>query len=112
MNTCGLRYILVALKQSTNPDSANESSASSTHLDSTLASSTQALPNAFGLTAASNGSLTPSASGVAMANGAQGSILGSGMNYDSTYDLWDPQHWMLDGLLDFNYTFAPAIEGA
>jgi hypothetical protein len=29
------------------------------------------------------------------------------MNYDSNYDFWDPQHWMLDGLLDFNYTFVP-----
>ncbi len=28
------------------------------------------------------------------------------MSYDtSTYDPWDPQHWMLDGLVDFNYTF-------
>lgn len=34
-----------------------------------------------------------------------------GMGYDG-YDVWDPQHWMLDGLLDFNYTFAPALEGA
>lgn len=32
-------------------------------------------------------------------------------NYES-YDVWDPQNWMLDGLLDFNYTFVPPIEGA
>jgi hypothetical protein len=36
----------------------------------------------------------------------QGSLLG--LNYDSSnYDFWDPQHWMLDGLIDFNYTFVP-----
>lgn len=35
----------------------------------------------------------------------QGSLLG--LNYDSNYDFWDPQHWMLDGLIDFNYTFVP-----
>jgi hypothetical protein len=31
---------------------------------------------------------------------------------NSSYDFWDPQHWMLDGLVDFNYnTFVP-IESA
>ena len=35
-----------------------------------------------------------------------------GMNGFDTLDVWDPQHWMLDGLLDFNYTFVPPIEGA
>lgn len=39
---------------------------------------------------------------------AQGSLLG--LNYDSTYDLWDPQHWMLDGLIDFNYPLNPPVE--
>lgn len=45
-----------------------------------------------------------------MGAGTQSSLLG--MSYDSNYDLWDPQHWMLDGLIDFNYTYAPPIEGA
>lgn len=109
VNSCGLRHSLVALKQPTNPDSANESSASSTHLDSTLAPPSHSLPANLGL-AASNGALTPSG-GSAMGGGTQGSILGLN-NYDSNYDFWDPQHWMLDGLIDFNYnTFVP-IESA
>lgn len=108
MNPCGLRYFLVALKQPTNPDSANESSASSTHLDSTLAPPSHSLPANLGL-AASNGALTPSG-GSAMGGGAQGSLLGLS-NYDSSnYDFWDPQHWMLDGLIDFNYSSYVPIE--
>jgi hypothetical protein len=41
--------------------------------------------------------------------GGGGAAPGSlpGLNYDSSYDFWDPQHWMLDGLIDFNYTFVP-----
>ena len=104
MNSCGLRYFLVALKQPTNPDSANESSASSTHLETTLAPPSHSLPANLGL-AASNGALTPSANGSAMGGGAQSSLLG--LNYENNYDFWDPQHWMLDGLIDFNYTFVP-----
>ncbi|KAJ4296989.1 hypothetical protein N0V88_003905 [Collariella sp. IMI 366227] len=49
--------------------------------------------------------------GQAIGGGGQGSLLG--LNYDNsnnTYDYWDPQHWMLDGLLDFNYTFVQPIE--
>jgi hypothetical protein len=105
-----LREICTALKQPTNPDSANESSASSTHLDSTLMPPSHGLPTTLAGLANSNGALTPSAaSGL---GGAQPSLLGLS-NYDS-YDVWDPQHWMLDGLLDFNYTsFVPALgEGA
>lgn len=104
MNSCGLRNFLVALKQPTHPDSANESSASSTHLETTLAPPSHSLPANLGL-AASNGALTPSANGSAMGGGPQSSLLG--LNYESSYDFWDPQHWMLDGLIDFNYTFVP-----
>lgn len=39
-----------------------------------------------------------------------------GLSYGETngYDFFDPQHWMLDGLLDFNYTgpLRPPLEGA
>lgn len=99
---------LVALKQPTNPDSANESSASSTHLDSTLAPPSHGLTSGLNL-ATSNGALTPSVtSGIGGAAG-QNSLLN--MNYDG-FDAWDPQHWMLDGLVDFNYTFVPALEGS
>lgn len=27
-------------------------------------------------------------------------------NFEQNYDFFDPQHWMLDGLLDFNYNNA------
>ncbi|KAK4129382.1 hypothetical protein N657DRAFT_630286 [Parathielavia appendiculata] len=103
------RGTLDALKQPTNPDSANESSASSTHLDSTLAPPSHSLPANLGL-AASNGALTPSG-GSAMGGATQGSSLVGINDYNSNLDFWDPQHWMLDGLLDFNYTFVP-IESA
>ncbi|KAF7556641.1 hypothetical protein G7046_g6238 [Stylonectria norvegica] len=97
------------VKQPTNPDSANESSASSTHLDSTLMPS-HALQPANLLTA--NGALTPGATGLSAPSSAPNSMMG-GINYgDANYDFFDPQHWMLDGLLDFNYTFVPPMEGA
>ena len=90
----------IALRQPTNPDSANESSASSTHLDTTLAPASQTLPTTIGMPP-SNGALTPSVPSI----GLSGTSL-LGMNYEpNPHDVWDPQHWMLDGLLDFNYTF-------
>ncbi|KAK0734195.1 hypothetical protein B0T26DRAFT_634122 [Lasiosphaeria miniovina] len=79
--------------------------ASSTHLDSTLAPPSHGIPAALSM-ATSNGALTPNALG-----GPPASLLS--LSYpDNGYDVWDPQHWMLDGLLDFNYTFVPPIEGA
>ena len=98
------KMTLAALKQPTIPDSANESSASSTHLDTTLAPPSHGLPANLGMSA-SNGALTPGGGSSAL-GGAPAFI-----SYEG-YDVWDPQHWMLDGLLDFNYTFAPPIEGA
>ncbi|KAH7368535.1 hypothetical protein B0T11DRAFT_253861 [Plectosphaerella cucumerina] len=104
----------VALKQPTNPDSANESSASSTHMDSTLVPTAQGAQAAGGMLTA-NGALTPGATGTA-SNGqsaASGNGMISGVNYgDTNYDFFDPQHWMLDGLLDFNYNFVQPLEGA
>ncbi|KAK4191778.1 hypothetical protein QBC35DRAFT_425380 [Podospora australis] len=104
------RGTLDALKQPTNPDSANESSASSTHLDSTLAPPPPQHGLPLGM-ATSNGALTPSAAGSALGGpGPQAGLLGLGYdNNTTTYDVWDPQHWMLDGLLDFNY-FVPPID--
>lgn len=85
-----------ALKQPTNPDSADQSSASSTtHLDPPMSHS---LPTS--LLATANGALTPS--GNSGFGGAQASGL-AGPGYEpGGYDFFDPQHWMLDGLLDFN----------
>lgn len=97
-------YDNVALKQPTNPDSAVESSASSTHLDTTLiAAQNMASANLL------NGALTPSATGLA----APPSNSMMGLSYtDPSYDFFDPQHWLLDGLVDFNYSFIPPMESS
>jgi hypothetical protein len=44
---------------------------------------------------------------------AHGPMLGMG-NFDGNgnYDFWDPQHWMLDGLVDFSYTNLLPIESS
>ena len=70
------------------------------------------LPSSAMLT--SNGALTPVATGLAAAaSSGPGSMLGT-MGYGETnYDFFDPQHWMLDNLLDFTYnTYAQPLEGA
>jgi hypothetical protein len=58
-----------------------------------------------------NGSLTPTTThGL---NAAPSSLIASiGYGSDANYDFFDPQHWMLDGLLDFNInnTFAQPLE--
>ncbi|KAH8174504.1 fungal zn(2)-Cys(6) binuclear cluster domain-containing protein [Sarocladium implicatum] len=112
------RGTLDSLKQATHPDSANESSASSTHLDSTLipAPTSQNTLSQANIISASNGSLTPGATGLSAAGGssAPNSMIGGIGGYGDTtnYDFFDPQNWMLDGLLDFNYNFVPPLEGA
>jgi hypothetical protein len=59
-----------------------------------------------------NGSLTPGGSALSTAPSGSNAMIG-GMNYGETnYDFFDPQNWMLDGLLDFNYNFVPPLEGA
>ncbi|KAI2603882.1 uncharacterized protein GGS25DRAFT_515770 [Hypoxylon fragiforme] len=102
------RGTLDALKQPTNPDSANESSASSTHMDSTLLPHNN-LANLTSITTTTNGGITPTANH-GLGAGAS-SMIGIGYGSDANYDFFDPQHWMLDGLLDFNYTFAQPLEG-
>lgn len=99
------------MKQPTNPDSANESSASS-QLDGTLMP--PHVPSAAnnGLLS-TNGALTPGAPALSATASAPNSMIGGGMSYsDANYDFFDPQHWMLDGLLDFNYSFVAPLEGA
>ncbi|KAL1839421.1 hypothetical protein VTJ49DRAFT_1522 [Mycothermus thermophilus] len=92
--------------------------ASSTHLDSTLAPPSHGLPSNLGLAAASNGALTPSATGSAMGGEGGSSMMGGGgLNFydnknSSNYDFWDPQHWMLDGLIDFNFNSFVPIESS
>ncbi|KAI0473681.1 hypothetical protein GGR56DRAFT_666768 [Xylariaceae sp. FL0804] len=103
------RGTLDALKQPTNPDSANESSASSTHMESTILPQNQNNITSLG-PMVNNGGLTPTPSH-GMNNGASSMIGGIGYASDANYDFFDPQHWMLDGLLDFNYNLAPPLEG-
>ncbi|KAI0592724.1 hypothetical protein F4775DRAFT_94744 [Biscogniauxia sp. FL1348] len=99
------RGTLDSLKQPTHPDSANESSASSTHMDSTLLPQNN-LANLGSIS--TNGGLTPTPNHNLNAGG--NSMIGIGYGSDANYDFFDPQHWMLDGLLDFNYTFAQPLE--
>ncbi|PFH59933.1 hypothetical protein XA68_11702 [Ophiocordyceps unilateralis] len=117
-------------KQPTNPDSANEASPSSSQLDGTLMPShvpPTSNPNSNSNSTANasnsngnhllggNGALTPAgASGLSGgASGPNSMIGGGGLGYgDNGYDFFDPQHWMLDGLLDFNYSYVPPLEGA
>jgi len=97
-----------ALKHATNPDSVAGSSASSTHLDSTLMPPSHGLPTS--MLTSSNGALTPGAT-----SGIGGNSLLGSIGYDANptnYDFFDPQHWMLDNLLDFSYTFVPPLEGS
>ncbi|KAK8016319.1 hypothetical protein PG993_014508 [Apiospora rasikravindrae] len=100
------RGTLDSLKQATNPDSANESSASSTHLDSTL------MPQQNNVTSfiAGNGALTPNAHSN-INTGANSMLAGIGYGSDSNYDFFDPQTWMVEGLLDFNYSLPAPLEG-
>lgn len=108
----------IALKHPTNPDSANESSASSSHLDSTLmqphnihSNNNNNNNNGNNGMLGANGSLTPGPSGLSAPVSNAPSMMG-GMGYDSGYDFFDPQHWMLDGLVDFTYNFATPLEGS
>lgn len=59
---------------------------------------------------AANGALTPNANNGINA-GSSSMIAGIGYGADPNYDFFDPQHWMLDGLLDFNYSYAQPLEG-
>ncbi|TVY42940.1 Regulatory protein [Lachnellula occidentalis] len=100
-----------ALKNPTNPDSTTDSSDSSTHqLESTLMppSSHQMSSHLMG---GGTGSITPgSNSGLPSANsGLPSSGMGSVYN-ESNYEVFDPLNWMLDGLVDFPYSYA-AVQG-
>lgn len=84
-----------AMKNPTNPDSAGESRSSSTPLDSTLVPPLH--PMHHGIT----NHLPPSLTG-------PGAMLGG--YAESNYEVFDPLNWMLDGLVDFPYSYA-AVQG-
>jgi len=85
-----------AMKNPTNPDSATESRASSTQLESTL------MPSSHGLHAGLQSQLQPNLSNMGGA-GTPGITNPYG---ESNYEVFDPLHWMLDGLVDFPYSYA------
>jgi len=90
-----------AMKNPTNPDSAAESSASSTYLDSTLMPPSNQLSN----------QLLAAARAVTPNNGMPSNMMSGGVGYsESNYEVFDPLNWMLDGLVDFPYSYA-AIQG-
>lgn len=96
------------MKNPTNPDSANESSAASSQLETTLLT----LPTASNMLT-TTAALTPGATGLSAATPVTSNPMIGGVNYgDGNFDFFDPQHWMLDGLLDFNYSYVPPLEGA
>ena len=82
-------------------DPADELSTSSTHLENTLAQYPLPLPG-FPSFGSSNGAPYPEP----VASTASRTSLS-----EAGYDIWDPQNWMLDGLLDFNYTFSQPTQG-
>lgn len=57
-----------------------------------------------------NGGLTPTPQH-GISTGANGIIGLGGYGTETNYDFFDPQHWVLDGLLDFNYTYSQPLEG-
>lgn len=94
------KSVTAATKNPTNPDSAGESRASSTALDNTL------MPSAHNLHAGLHNQLQPSLSGLS------GTVTPGMPNpYGETnYEVFDPLNWMLDGLVDFPYSYA-AVQG-
>lgn len=91
-----------AMKNPTKPDSAAESSASSTHMDSTLMPPSHQIQNQL---LAAAGAVTPN-------HGLPSqSLLSGNVGYnESNYEVFDPLNWMLDGLVDFPYSYA-AVQG-
>lgn len=94
-------------------------------MDSTLMPAATHMQTSGSMMSANGGALTPGASGTlgngtssntngngnGNGNGSSNGVLGNMSYGDANYDFFDPQHWMLDGLLDFNYSFTNPIEG-
>ncbi|KAG6201311.1 hypothetical protein E4U10_007715 [Claviceps purpurea] len=102
-------------KLTPNPGSAKNASSSSSQLGSTLMAS-HTLPTSNVLTV--NGVLAqanaPSAGLNAVAGGPNTLMAALPYGGDTSYDFFDPQNWILDGLVDFNYagSFVAPLEGA
>lgn len=59
-----------------------------------------------------NGTLTPGTAALSAPPSAPNSMIGTLGYGETNYDFFDPQNWMLDGLLDFNYYGVAPLEGA
>ena len=60
----------------------------------------------------SNGALTPGTTGLGGPPSGPNSMLGGMYSSETNYDFFDPQHWMLDNLLDFSYnSYVQPLEG-
>ncbi|TQS33810.1 hypothetical protein Golomagni_05833, partial [Golovinomyces magnicellulatus] len=107
--------IEAAAKNPTHPDTstatpANDPTTTTSQLDSTLMPSTT-ISTANILS--NGGALTPGATGMSAPPVPPSNMIGAVGGYsDNAFDFFDPQHWMLDGLVDFNYSFVPPLEGA
>lgn len=98
----GRGNIEAALKNPTDPDSAADSSASSAHLEISLIASNHGLRTS--MQQQSNLQSGMMGLGITGANG-----LGNAYG-ESNYEVFDPLNWMLDGLVDFPYSYA-AVQG-
>jgi len=98
----GRGNIEAALKHPTDPESAAESSASSAHLDSTLMTSNHGL--------SANMQMQQQQSNLQSGMMGLGSNGLGGAYGESNYEVFDPLNWMLDGLVDFPYSYA-AVQG-
>ena len=106
--------LTVRVAKATNPDSAAESSASSTHQLDTSSVSTL-VPNSNQLSSQllnNRRSVTPNHAQMQQNGGINGlpsnSMLGlNDVGYtESNYEVFDPLNWMLDGLVDFPYSYS------
>ncbi|KAI9735746.1 MAG: hypothetical protein M1818_006354 [Claussenomyces sp. TS43310] len=97
----GRGNIEVALKDPTSPDAATESQPSTNQVEGTL------MPSAHGLhPSAVPNHMQPN---LPMPHTVAPSGLGS-QYHESNYEVFDPLNWMLDGLVDFPYSYA-AVQG-
>lgn len=85
------------MRNPTNPDSANESSDSSTQLDNTLIPASHQMSNHV----VGTDTITSNDAMMGVNN-----MLGGASSYvETNYEVFDPLNWMLDGLVDFPYNF-------
>lgn len=101
-----LTYSIALLKNPTNPESNVDSSANSSVTPLHTSSSTPITGNADPSLAPAP--LPPTGLGNLSTPGASSGLPSGFM--ESTYEVFDPLNWMLDGLVDFPYSYN-AVQG-